>query len=493
MTRPLFGKAPCFGAWAAQLAPGWHGVHSPPHLTSHLSGCCRPLTAAEVVAHFQRTGLEGAFTPPAAAPAAASPRAGAQPLSALHWLRPGTLCVAAVTSAGRLLLALSSLGGAGAGSGGRASGGSWVQLAPVDLTLPAAAAGGGLTCADVAAAGADALLVAAGGPGQLHLAEVAGLRQQVLASTSGDGGSSAAAGAPRVVLLPLPPSLADQAADALALALLPTPLPRSSTRLVAVSSSGGSASAAAVSLVASAASGPGSYAVEPGGSFGLGAAAPQAAAAAVGASRDGGALAVLLPGAAQLQWLSLGGDGVRSRRPPVRLPPSGGAAGAAAAAAISPHGMFAAVARRGARSLLLLPLVAQPGAALELEPFTLELGKRWVGAWLHCALLGVFSLLGGSRAYLTAAAAAHGCSAPWVLARLPVAPAPKPRPCRSPPGAGAATRWSARAAAAARARGGTYVVRRRRPAVCGAINTCRYGRVGGLGGVVCGRLPGVLD
>ena len=44
--------------------------------------------------------------------------------------------------------------------------------------------------------------------------------------------------------------------------------------------------------------------------------------------------------------------------------------------AVSPNGVFAAVAAAGSSALLLLPLLEQPSRAAEVDAFMLQIGKR---------------------------------------------------------------------------------------------------------------------
>lgn len=347
-----------------------------PHMHSH-----RPLTTAQVVAHYQQQGLEQAFVPAGASAPAHPPASQAGQLSALHWLRPGLLCFAAVSSGAQLLLAFSGCSGSGGGAGA-----NWTQLPPVQLPLSGTAAGadvamsdgggtaasGQLQHADVAPVGAEALLVAAATPGQTLLFEVSGLRQQLLAASSG---SDASQHQPRVTPLALPTSVTTETAATLGVALLPVPgSGGASARLVVVSSStsGGGTTAASATCTGS---GSGfeheAYRMQAGTPTRL---CPDALpAAALAASADGSALAALLPGACQLLWLGAGTGGLTQQRPPARL---SAAAAPLAGVAVSPHNMYAAVAVAGASALLLLPLLEPPSKAYAVEHFMLEVSKR---------------------------------------------------------------------------------------------------------------------
>lgn len=361
------------------------------------------MSVADVVQFYQQRGLERAFATQQPQSPQTPASLGAPQQLPLHWLRPGLLCFAAVTSGGQLLLACS---GRGLGGVGEPAGGSWVLAPPVQLL----GAGSELALADVAAAGGTASLLvavamaaAAGGTGQVQLLEVAGPPPPLLDLRGG------AAGAPakqqqqqqRVARVVLPPSAVPPGAAASSLAFLPGQAGSSSGARLLLTLTGAGGTQAAVLTCSSS----GGFA---GGSVGLHAWQVQAGsgaslhpeqlpAAAPAACQDGASAAVLLPGAACLLSLNCqaGSENgsatcaLSQGRPPVQLPltfPVANSVGMAAAQpqgpqaglAVSPHGLFAAVAAPGSSALLLVPLLALPSRAAGLEGHMLELGKRWV-------------------------------------------------------------------------------------------------------------------
>lgn len=354
----------------------------------------RPLTTNEIVTYYQQRGLEQAFVSPAAASAAAaaaSPHAERRPgLGGMHWLRPGMLCLAAVTAGGEMLMAVGSrqllAGGQGSGDGGSNSSGiAWLPMPPVRLPVPVPAAGAHLpplVAADVTAAAGGALLVAAAGPDQQLLLEVASPPPQLLAGFAGDssGQQQALQQQQRVSVLSLPPGLAQPGSSTLQLTFLPSPAPSSSgagtaLRLLMLGSSSGAGTSALLLTCHGSGSG-GTWRVEAGASRRL-CPAPLPAAAA-SASPDG-SIAVLLPGIQVL--LHLSGSNLMPRRDTQRAPlvtagTAGSAAGGTAALATSPQCLYAAVAAPGASALLLLPLLPQPRQTFDVEHFMLKIGKR---------------------------------------------------------------------------------------------------------------------
>ena len=354
---------------------------------------CRRARVADVVELYRQRGLEGAFAPrpPAAAPPQEHP--GVLPL---HWLRPGLLCLAAVTSSGQLLLACCGHGG------------PWV-LSPA-VQLPGAAAPQ-LRLADVAAAGGGGgggvLLVAAvawraevaASEPELQLFEVRGVPPALL--------PPAAAGQPaaqqHVSRVALPQATAGPPAPAippgtsvLAMAFLPGQPALGGTRLL-VACSRNSMSSVAL-LTCSSSSGGGAPGGGGGGlhswqvKFGVGLVLDpgQQRAVAVTAHANGATAAVLLPGTRQPLGLNVGVD--TAGRASVWAAPEcsshfdiaaeARAAEAAAAAAappclaLSPNGLYAAVGAAGASSLLLVPLLELPRAEEDVEQYMLQLGKR---------------------------------------------------------------------------------------------------------------------
>ncbi|KAL4431487.1 hypothetical protein ABPG75_006743 [Micractinium tetrahymenae] len=390
----------CFLEPPGAAAAAWDTAVAPPYAD-------RPMPAADVVSFYRQRGLEQAVVPPQPPQ---SPGAASQQLP-LHWLRPGLLCFAAVTSGGQLLLACS---GRGVGGAGAAAGDSWV-LAP-RVQLLGAAGGSQLAHADVAAAsGTASLLVAvamtaaAGGAQQAQLFEVAGPPPPLL------GPQGSALQLPpqqqqqqRAARIVLPPSAVPPGATPLSLAFLPGQAAAGSGARVLLTFAGAGGTHATV-LTCSSSGG------VSGGSVGLhtwqvraGSAASlhseHLPAALAAACQDGTAAAVLLPGATRLLCLSCqtGSDGsggatcaVSQARPAAQLPlafPAADSATSDAAAqqqqqraaglAVSPHGLLAAVAAPGSSGLLLASLVRLPSRAAELEGYMLELGKRCC-----CALL----------------------------------------------------------------------------------------------------------
>ena len=346
---------------------------------------------AEVVEHYRQRGLEGSFAPPAGVAATAD--AGLAAMQPLHWLRPGLLCLAAVTGGGQLLLACS---GRGVDS---ASG--WVLAPPVELPLlpPAPAADSSpeapLLLADVAPGPGATLLVAAAGaaaaagPGQVALYEVTGLPPPLVDHSRAHQQQHAA----RLVRIEAAAAAPDAAA--LSLAFLPSGAHSSRRRLLVIcsSGSGGGGTTAAVFTCCSGdiRCDSSQWSMAAGASVQL--CAAQLAAVMAAACQDGATLALLLlPGPQQQQQLlclSSRGDDygirLRSSRPPLHVPlahsaaaggPAGSPAAAGSAVAVSPNGLFAAVATGGGSALLLLPLLEQPGRAAEVDAFMLEIGKR---------------------------------------------------------------------------------------------------------------------
>ncbi len=351
------------------------------------------------MSYYQQRGLEQAFVSPAAA-AAANQQAEAQPgLAGLHWLRPGMLCLAVVTSGGELHLTIGSrqlgLGGGSqegvsSGSSGSSSGVAWLQLPPVRLPLPAPAGGAHLPLlvqADVVAAAGGDLLVAAASPDQPFLLEVAGPPPQLLAAVAGGSAQQAAQQQPQPVSRhALPPSLAQPGSTTLQLTFLPSPAVGSGGAGAAVQllllTSSADAGTSVLLLTCHSGGSTGGWRVEPGASRRL---CPTPLAAAAASASPDGSIAVLLPGIQLL--LHLSGSSLMPRRDTQRapLPPSartagtaGSAAGAAAGAtlAASPHCLYAAVAAPGASALLLLPLLPQPRQTFDVEHFMLKIGKR---------------------------------------------------------------------------------------------------------------------
>ena len=349
----------------------------------------RPASVAEVVEHYRQQGLEGSFAPLAGVAATAD--AGLAAMQPLHWLRPGLLCLAAVTSSGKLLLACS---GRGVDS---ASG--WVLAPAVELPLPPApapAAGSApevpLLLADVGVGPRAALLVAANagaaGPGQLLLYEVIGMPPPLVDHSRAQQQEHAA----RLVRIEAAAAAPDAAA--LSLAFLPSGANSSRRRLLVTCSASSSGTTAAVFTCCSGDSRCEStqWSMAAGASMQLCSAELPAVTAA--ACQDGATLALLLlPGQQQQQQqqrrqllcLSSRGDdyGIRlcGARSPLHVPPAhsaaaGGPAGPAAAVAVSPNGVFAAVAAAGSSALLLLPLLEQPSRAAEVDAFMLQIGKR---------------------------------------------------------------------------------------------------------------------
>ena len=364
----------------------------------------RPLTTNEIVSYYQQRGLEQAFVSPAAASAAAaaaSPHAEGRPgLGGMHWLRPGMLCLAAVTAGGEMLMAVGSrqllAGGQGSGDGGsNRSGIAWLPMPPVRLPVPVPAAGAHLpplVAADVTAAAGGVLLVAAAGPDQQLLLEVAGPPPQLLAGFAGAGNGQHEAlqqqqqqqQQQRVSILSLPPNLAQPGSSTLQLTFLPSPAPNSSgagtaLRLLQLSSSSG-AGTSALLLTCHGSGAGGMWRVEAGASRRL---CPTPLPAAAASASPDGSIAVLLPGIQLL--LHLSGSNLMPRRDTQRAPlvtagtagsAAGSAAGGAAALATSPHCLYAAVAAPGASALLLLPLLPQPRQTFDVEHFMLKIGKR---------------------------------------------------------------------------------------------------------------------
>lgn len=356
------------------------------------------MTAAEVVGFYQQRGLERAFASQPPQPPQPPADGGPAPQLPLHWLRPGLLCFAAVTSGGQLLLACS---GRGTGGAGRAAGDSW-QLAPAVQLLGAASR---LALADVTAAGNTASLLVAvtlmDGPVQMQLLEVAGPPPPLLAPQ----GAAAPPAAQqqqrqqqqRVARVVMPPDALPPGAAATCLAFLPGRAGGGGdARLLLTCAGAGGTQAAVLTCSSSGGFAGGSvglhtWQVSPGRAASLHAEPLPGALAA--ACQDGVGTAVLLPGAARLASLrcQAGGDGgdaswaVSHAAPPAQLTltsshsPSGRSDPAAAqrhGLAISPHGLYAAVAAHGSSALLLVPLLALPGTAAELEAHMLGLGKR---------------------------------------------------------------------------------------------------------------------
>lgn len=378
------------------------------------------MTAAEVVDFYRQRGLERAF---ASRPPQPPADAGPPQQLPLHWLRPGLLCFAAVTSGGQLLLACS---GRGLSGGGGAAGASWVLAPPVQLF----GSGAQLALADVAAAGGTASLLVAvamataeGGPGQAQLLEVAGPPPPLLGAQGTAVQQPAKPQHQRVARVVLPPSAVPPSAGTTSLAFLPGRAGSAGgARLLLTLAAAGGTRAAVLTCSSS-----GGFA---GGSVGLHSWQVQAGsgasvhpeqlpAAAAAACQDGAGAAVLLPGAACLLsldcWAGDDSGGATcvtlQGRPAVQLPGAfrgpGSEGGGVVAAwqagqqpglALSPHGLFAAVAAPGSSALLLVPLLAVPSRAAGLEAYMLELGKRWA-ACLGAAVRAVLPLAYNGRGF----------------------------------------------------------------------------------------------
>ncbi|KAL4853508.1 hypothetical protein ACK3TF_005530 [Chlorella vulgaris] len=426
--------------------------------------------AAEVVAFYQQKGLEQAFAPAAAAAAAAAAAlAPGQPDQLpLHWLRPGLLCVAAVTCSGQLLLACRGRGSSAAqsgseqsGSGGSNSSGSqgWAVAAPVQLPLPppppsslsadgpvgeAAASSRLLLAADVAAAATGGLLVAASvssggaaGVGSGGGAESQQQQEVLLFEVTGPPAAVKAA-APgqqqhQAARLSLPDSPIAAGAAALSLTFLPGgDASGSSSRLLIVASKGGSGgdsgnggggsnsggggSATTARLLTCTSSGRAlngglhSWQLDAGPEELLCAAAAPAATCTA-CCPDSGSLAVLLPGGGHLLRLHTGSRGSFAGNPsggvardgqPITAMPPHGALGPPTGLAVSPHGLFAAVAAAGGSAVLLLPLLQQPEQEGAVEQFMLQLAKR-------CCVSLLAGTSGSSSGWDLATTAAAAC------------------------------------------------------------------------------------
>jgi hypothetical protein len=384
-----------------------------------------------VCEYYRQRGLERAFAP------AVPPPPGAEP----HWLRPGLLCVAAVTRQGQVLLAL---GGRGVSSGCGSASDGWVLAPALPLPLPppqqsalspdasvdvaggsdeaqlellladvAPSAGGGLLVAAAAATaaphGAAAHTSSEGPHHQLLLFEVAGPPPPLLAAGGGAEQQQQQQQQQQVARLSSPLAALPPGAAALCLAFLPGGPAAASRLLVATGCVDGGSSALVLSCSSNSRSlgGLHTWQVQPGPSLQLDrqAAVEAGAAASVAAAADGASIALLLPAERRLLRLqaghggAAGGDGgaaLSLSQPPAAAPfaavPAARAAEAPPGLACSPNGTFAAAAQPGASALLLLPLVAQPCGAAEVEPFMLQLGKRWAegrqGRGLGVAALG---------------------------------------------------------------------------------------------------------
>lgn len=372
-------------------APGPR-LMSRPQLRCSPCNTCRPMTTNEVVSYYQQRGLEQAFVSPASAAAAGSPHTDVRPgLGGLHWLRPGMLCLAVVTSDGQLMLTVGSrqLGAAGAagqrsepgssrGSGN--SGIAWLQMPAMQLPVPVPAGGHLplLVQADVAAVAGDALLVAAAGPDQNVLVEVAGPPPQLLAALA-EGSLQQEPPLQRVLQLSLPPPLGQPGTTTLQLIFLPSTAVSSSgagaaTRLLVLTSSAEDGTSAQL-LTCHGGGSAGDWRVEAGARRQL---CPTPLSAAAATASPDGSIAVLLPTNQLLYHLS--GSSLMPRRETQRAPlpasPAGAAGAAGAAIAASPHCLYAALGAPGASALLLLPLLPQPRQTFDVEHFMLKIGKR---------------------------------------------------------------------------------------------------------------------